>query len=101
MTKFDVAALARLISAHAPYDGTFDLRIPGVHAVRVSRPNTEMTHAIQRAAVCIVAQGAKTVSRHVGYLSASQFSREYGRLFGAGCANRHLQRQMCPHEQQH
>jgi len=26
---------------------------------------------------------AGTASRHVGYLSASQFSREYGRFFGS------------------
>ncbi len=53
--------LARLIGVHAPYDGTFELRVPGVYAIRVSRTNTEVTHALQRSAVCIIAQGAKSV----------------------------------------
>ncbi len=57
----DLAALATSIGVHAPYDGTFPLRVPGVYAVRVSQTNTEVTHALQRAAVCIVAQGAKSV----------------------------------------
>src|SRR6266567_80680 len=53
--------LARLIGVHAPYDGTFELRVPGVYAIRVSRTNTEVSHALMRSAVCIVAQGAKSV----------------------------------------
>ncbi len=56
----DLTALAKLISAHAPYDGTFELRVPGVHAIRVSRTNTDVTHALMRSSVCIVAQGAKS-----------------------------------------
>jgi AraC-like DNA-binding protein len=60
-SKADVSGLARLISAHAPYDGTFDLRMPNVHVIRVSRPSTKATHAIQNPSVCIVAQGAKSV----------------------------------------
>jgi hypothetical protein len=31
--------LARLLAAHAPYDGSFPLRVPGVHAIRRSRPS--------------------------------------------------------------
>jgi AraC-like DNA-binding protein len=57
----DVAALARRIALHAPYDGAFELRVPGVYAIRVSQIHAERTHALQRAAVCIVAQGAKSV----------------------------------------
>ena len=57
----DTRRLARLISAHAPYDGSFELRVPGVHAVRRSRTTSGLAHAMQRPAVCIVAQGAKTV----------------------------------------
>jgi AraC-like DNA-binding protein len=57
----DTRSLARLISAHAPYDGRFELRVPGVHAVRRSRADTDLVHYMQRPAVCIVAQGAKTV----------------------------------------
>jgi AraC-like DNA-binding protein len=60
-TKADVTTLARLISAHAPYDGSFDLRLPNVHVIKVSRPSTQATHAIQNPSVCIVAQGAKSV----------------------------------------
>jgi hypothetical protein len=56
-----IARLARLIAVHAPYDGSFPLRTPNVHAIRVSRTNAEMTHALMRSAVCIVAQGAKSV----------------------------------------
>jgi AraC-like DNA-binding protein len=60
-TKSDVSALTRLISAYTPYDGIFELRVPGLHAIRVSRPSTANTHSIQRPSVCIVAQGAKSV----------------------------------------
>jgi AraC-like DNA-binding protein len=57
----DVVRLASLIRAHTPHDGRFELRIPGVHANRVSRTNTELAHAMARPALCIVAQGAKSV----------------------------------------
>jgi AraC-like DNA-binding protein len=57
----DVARLASLIRAYTPHDGRFELRIPGVHANRVSRTNTELVHAMARPALCIVAQGAKSV----------------------------------------
>ena len=60
-SKSDVSALVKLISTHARYDGTFELRVAGVYAIRVSRPNTELSHVIQRASVCIVAQGEKAV----------------------------------------
>ena len=57
----DTAPLARLISAYAPHDGSFELRIPGVHASRFSRINKECVHALRVPSLCIVAQGAKTV----------------------------------------
>ena len=57
----DVLRLADLIRAYTPHDGSFDLRIPGVHASRVSRTNTGLVHALARPALCIVAQGAKSV----------------------------------------
>lgn len=57
--KHDIATLARLISAHAPYDGSFELRVPGVHAIKQTNANIELTHYIQPASLCIVAQGAK------------------------------------------
>lgn len=60
--KADVATLAALISTHAPYDGSFELRLPGIYAIRVSQPHKELTHYAQQSCVCIVAQGAKTVT---------------------------------------
>jgi AraC-like DNA-binding protein len=60
-SEADVVRLASLIRAYAPHDGRFELRIPGGHASRVSRTNTELVHAMARPAVCIVAQGAKSV----------------------------------------
>jgi AraC-like DNA-binding protein len=63
-THTDDAAIARLgslIGTHAPYDGVFELRIPGVYAIRLSRTSAQLTHAIMRSSLCIVAQGAKSV----------------------------------------
>jgi AraC-like DNA-binding protein len=57
----DLARLGALIQAHAPYDGRFPLRLPGVEVFRASRPNKELTHGVSRPALCIVAQGAKSV----------------------------------------
>jgi AraC-like DNA-binding protein len=55
------AALARLIAAYAPYDDSFELRIPGLHASRFSRINMECFHTLRLPSLCIAAQGAKTV----------------------------------------
>jgi AraC-like DNA-binding protein len=60
-SEADVANLARCIAAYAPHDGSFELRIPGLHASRFSRINTECVHALRLPSLCIVAQGAKTV----------------------------------------
>ena len=57
----DLARLASLSQAHAPYDGHFNLRLPGVEVVRSSRTNKELMHGVVRPALCVVAQGAKTV----------------------------------------
>jgi AraC-like DNA-binding protein len=57
----DTAKLARCIAAYAPHDGSFELRIPGVHASRFSRINAECVHALSLPSLCIAAQGAKTV----------------------------------------
>jgi len=57
----NLAELAGLIAVHAPYDGVFALRAPGVHAIRISETNHESMHGLQQASVCIVAQGAKSV----------------------------------------
>jgi len=57
----DTAKLARLIAAYAPHDGSFELRIPGLHVSRASRTNTECAHALRLPSLCFIAQGAKTV----------------------------------------
>jgi AraC-like DNA-binding protein len=57
----DTAQLARCIAAYAPHDGSFELRIPGLHASRFSRINGECVHALRLPSLCIIAQGAKTV----------------------------------------
>jgi hypothetical protein len=57
----DLATLARLVSAYAPYDGSFEMRIPGLHAGRMSRANTQCFHTLRLPSLCIAAQGAKTV----------------------------------------
>jgi AraC-like DNA-binding protein len=57
----DTAKLARLLAAYAPHDGSFELRIPGLHASRFSRVNRECVHALRLPSLCIAAQGAKTV----------------------------------------
>jgi AraC-like DNA-binding protein len=57
----DVAILANLLRTYTPHDGRFELNIPGVHAIRRSRTNAELVHGVQQSALCIVAQGAKSV----------------------------------------
>lgn len=56
----DTADLARLLAAYAPHDGSFELRIPGLHASRMSRANTECFHTLRLPSLCIAAQGAKS-----------------------------------------
>jgi AraC-like DNA-binding protein len=58
----ELTRLAGLIAVHAPYDGVFELRAHGVHAIRISQTNEEVMHGLQQASVCIVAQGAKSVT---------------------------------------
>ncbi|BDU78346.1 AraC family transcriptional regulator [Mesoterricola sediminis] len=58
----DLARLRELIQASAPCDGAFELRVPGVFASRVSRAQKAWHHAVQRPALCLVAQGAKRVT---------------------------------------
>ena len=57
----DREKLARLISAYAPHDGSFELRIPGVHASRLSQANRECFHNLRVPSLCLIAQGAKSV----------------------------------------
>lgn len=58
----EMEKLARLLSAYAPHDGSFELRIPGLYASRYSRINTECVHAFRLPSLCIIAQGAKTTA---------------------------------------
>ena len=57
----DTAKLARLIAAYAPHDGSFALRVPGLHVARFSRINGDCVHTLRSPSLCIIAQGAKTV----------------------------------------
>ena len=70
-----LATLAKTIAALTPYDGTFELRVPGVRAARVSRTNREPIHYVQRSSLCIVAQGAKIVM-----IGADTYSYEAGQM---------------------
>jgi len=60
-TESDTAQLARCIAAYAPHDGSFEMRVPGLHAARFSRINGECVHALRSPSLCIIAQGSKTV----------------------------------------
>ena len=60
-TDADIATLAKLIGALA-YDGNVELLVPGIRVGRVSQPNQERMHYVQRSSLCIVAQGAKVVT---------------------------------------
>lgn len=59
--KPDTTELARLLSAHTPYDGEFALRLAGVYAARATQPSTENMYGLQEPSACIVASGAKNV----------------------------------------
>lgn len=52
--------LARLISAYAPHDGSFDLRIQGLQAGRHSE-TTDYVRSMRMPSLCIVAQGSKSI----------------------------------------
>ena len=53
--------LARLLAAYAPYDGSFELRVPGVFASRMSQANSECFHTLRIPSLCLIAQGAKSI----------------------------------------
>ncbi|MFC0131146.1 AraC family transcriptional regulator [Massilia eurypsychrophila] len=53
--------LAGLLLRAAPHDGSFAVGVGGAHAVRTSTTSAELVHGLHRPALCIVAQGAKTV----------------------------------------
>jgi len=57
----DMVKLARLIAAYAPHDGSFETRVPGLHAGRFSRISGECVHTLRMPSLCVIAQGAKSV----------------------------------------
>jgi len=70
-----IATLAKLIGALIPYDGNVELRVLGVRVGRVSKPNQEPMHYVQRSSLCIVAQGAKIVT-----IGESTYGYEAGQM---------------------
>jgi AraC-like DNA-binding protein len=74
----DLARLSKLILAHAPYDGAFDMCLPGVQVFRISHTYKELVHGIQRATLCMVAQGAKRV-----FLGQDAFEYDASRMLVA------------------
>jgi hypothetical protein len=54
--------LAKLISDHAPYDGTFRQRIPALSVGRYSAASKDEVKSFDLPSILIVAQGAKTVT---------------------------------------
>ncbi len=53
--------LAALLLSCSPQEGVNATPLPGVSAIRISQPGSEMTHALHQPAVCLIAQGAKRV----------------------------------------
>jgi AraC-like DNA-binding protein len=53
--------LARQLLRQSPCDGVFATAIPGLSAIKFSRPTDELAYALHQPAVCIIAQGAKRV----------------------------------------
>jgi len=60
-TQTQLTELVELLRACAPTDGIHPTGLPGVCAIRVSRPGEELAHTLHRPAVCLIAQGAKRV----------------------------------------
>ena len=57
----DTTRLGELVKTYAPYDGSFETKIPGVHTFRRSKMNEVKLHVLAQTSLCVVAQGAKTV----------------------------------------
>jgi len=55
-----LAWLAEQVKKYAPHDGSFDTRLPGLHLTRRSGPYQGYVRDLQKPALCLVAQGAKT-----------------------------------------
>lgn len=57
----ELSRLAGLIRTYAPYDGDFPLHLPGVAVARSAHVNQHLQHSVQQPALCLVAQGNKSV----------------------------------------
>lgn len=57
----DTPDLARLIARHTPQPGVFGTPVPGVSLIRADTPGMPMP-TVYEPSLCIIAQGAKTVS---------------------------------------
>src|SRR5687767_9507828 len=69
------ATLAKLIAALTPHEGTVELRMFGLRTVRVSQPNQEPVHYIQRSSLCLAAQGAK-----IAMIGGDSYAYEAGQM---------------------
>jgi AraC-like DNA-binding protein len=70
----EIARLASLISTHAPHDGSFSQRIPGLHVGRHSRIDAHSVKTFYVPSLVLIAQGAKavTVGQEVYQVGRSQ-----------------------------
>ena len=59
--SLELARLRELVARHAPYDAVFTTRVPGITVARSTRTHEAMEHSVQQPALCIVAQGNKSV----------------------------------------
>lgn len=57
----DLADLARIIARHTPQPDVFETAVPGVSLIRADAPGVPMP-TVYEPSLCIIAQGAKTVS---------------------------------------
>lgn len=61
-SRIDTTSLANLVRMHTRYDGEFPLRVPGVYAIRISKPSEVAMHGVQQMSACIVVGGSKRVT---------------------------------------
>ncbi|MGM9454930.1 AraC family transcriptional regulator [Legionella bozemanae] len=61
--------LAKLLKKYAPHDDRFDLNVEGLHVLRASKTTHEKTYSLAQPGMCIVAQGAKSVSLTNNYFN--------------------------------
>jgi AraC-like DNA-binding protein len=57
----DTEALSALLSRHAPREGVWPTALPRLWIIRLDAPGGELSHAVQPASLCVIAQGAKEV----------------------------------------